>query len=317
MLVYLSFVLAIFSMVFAGIIGRTDVYILSLGVGMVAYGLNIDLPMVLLLASISAFLGAYLPFGITSGTVIQGFEGFANKKDTVENFDPETKEEEFEDKEEEFEDKEEEFEDKKEEEEFEDKKEEEEFEDKKAEEEFEDKEEEFEDKEEEGFEDKEEEFEDKEEEFEDKDEEGFEEDEVEGFRNAKASDKNGFEGFANPKKSKKHRPPPDNGSRAEMFQLGKKYKMPKETDDAEYHLDAGTTFLNAYKSLKPDQINAMTKDTQELINTQKQLMSTLNTLKPLITDGKQMMDTFQNYFGAGGLEGMGNLGAMADKFAGK
>jgi hypothetical protein len=60
----------------------------------------------------------------------------------------------------------------------------------------------------------------------------------------------------------------------------------------------------------------MTKDTQELINTQKQLMSTLNTLKPLITDGKQMMDTFQNYFGAGGLEGMGNLGAMAEKFSG-
>jgi hypothetical protein len=65
----------------------------------------------------------------------------------------------------------------------------------------------------------------------------------------------------------------------------------------------------------------MTKDTQELINTQKQLMSTLNTLKPLITDGKQMMDTFQNYFGgngsAGGLEGMGDLSKMAEKFMSK
>jgi len=305
MLIYLSFVLAIFSMVFAGIIGRTDVYILALGVGLFAYGLGADIPLVLLLASVAAFLGAYLPFGVTSGTVIQGFEGFANKET----------EEEFEDEKENFDDEKENFEDDKEN--FEDDKEN--FEDDK--EGYEDEKEGYEDmkKTEEEFEDDKENFEDDKENFED--EEGFEDgdgdDDVEGFRNANSADKNGFEGFANPKKkSKKHRPPPDNGSRAEMFQLGKKYKLPKETDDEEYHLDAGTTFLNAYKSLKPDQINAMTKDTQELINTQKQLMSTLNTLKPLITDGKQMMDTFQNYFGAGGLEGMGNLGAMAEKFSG-
>ena len=317
-LIYLSFVLAMFSMVFAGIIGRTDVYILALGVGLFAYGLGADIPLVLLLGSIAAFLGSYLPFGVTSGTVIQGFEGFADKKDEEDFADKKDEEEGFADKntEEEFED-----------EQFEDDKEERFESGKQTEEDFEDeKKESFEDeKEKEGFEEDGEGFEDDVEGFEDGDDEGFEDDgegfedgdEVEGFRNANASDKSGFEGFANPKKkSKKHRPPPDNGSRAEMFQLGKKYKMPKETDDEEYHLDAGTTFLNAYKSLKPDQINAMTKDTQELINTQKQLMSTLNTLKPLITDGKQMMDTFQNYFGAGGLEGMGNLGAMAEKFSG-
>lgn len=129
------------------------------------------------------------------------------------------------------------------------------------------------------------------------------------------------ETFANPEpkkqKKKKVAPPPDHGSRAEMFELGKKYKMPKESDDPDYHLDAGTTFLNAYKSLKPDQISAMTKDTQDLINTQKQLMSTLNTLKPLITDGKQMIDTFQGYFGAGGAPGLGDLSKMAEQFAPK
>ena len=96
---------------------------------------------------------------------------------------------------------------------------------------------------------------------------------------------------------------PDNGDRAEMFELGKKYKGPSEEDDSDYHLDAGTTFMNAYKSLKPDQINAMTKDTQELMATQKQLMSTLSTLKPMIQDGKQMMDMFQSYFGSGGAPG--------------
>ena len=108
-----------------------------------------------------------------------------------------------------------------------------------------------------------------------------------------------LEGFANPKPKAKKRRAPDNGSRGEFFQIGKKYTGPKEEDDADFHLDAGTTFLNAYKSLKPDQIAAMTKDTQELMQTQKQLMSTLSTLKPLITDGKEMMNMFQSYFGGG------------------
>lgn len=94
-------------------------------------------------------------------------------------------------------------------------------------------------------------------------------------------------------------PPPDHGDRSEFLELGKKYKLPSEEDDKDFHLDAGTTFMNAYKSLKPDQIAAMTKDTQELMETQKQLMSTLHTLKPLISDGKQMMEMFQSYFGSG------------------
>lgn len=121
---------------------------------------------------------------------------------------------------------------------------------------------------------------------------------------AKKSYSEGFaeeeeEEIPKPKPKAKKNPPPDNGDRAEMFQLGKKYKMPGEADDSEFHLDAGTTFMNAYKALKPDQVAAMTKDTQELMETQKQLMSTLQTLKPLITDGKQMMEMFQSYFGTG------------------
>lgn len=165
----------------------------------------------------------------------------------------------------------------------------------------EEKDEEFED--EEDFEDDEEKGEgfatEEDEEFED--EEDFEEEEQEGFADAGAEKK----------KKRKRRPAPDNRNNKEMFELGKKYKLPAETDDNDFHLDAGTTFMNAYKSLKPDQISAMTKDTQELINTQKQLMSTLHTLKPLISDGKQMMDTFQGYFGA---DGVGGLGKMAENF---
>jgi len=124
----------------------------------------------------------------------------------------------------------------------------------------------------------------------------------EGFKNEDESEEEEEEKPAPKKasksKKKKLAPPPDNGDRAEMFELGKKYKAPSEEDDKDFHLDAGTTFLNAYKSLKPDQVAAMTKDTQDLMQTQKQLMSTLHTLKPLIKDGKEMMNMFQSYFGA-------------------
>ena len=126
----------------------------------------------------------------------------------------------------------------------------------------------------------------------------------EGFEDANttmATEEETEEGFDEepPKKKAKKAPAPDNSERKELFELGKKYKLPKESDDSEFHLDAGTTFLNAYKSLKPDQIAAMTKDTQELMETQKQLMGTLQTLKPLISDGKNMMEMFQSYFGGG------------------
>jgi len=43
----------------------------------------------------------------------------------------------------------------------------------------------------------------------------------------------------------------------------------------------------------------MSKDTQDLMQTQKQLMGTLATLKPLINDGKEMMQMFTSYFGEG------------------
>jgi len=134
--------------------------------------------------------------------------------------------------------------------------------------------------------------------------EGFEdakkEEVEEEFENEDEEDEKAEKKAEKPKKKKKT-PPPNNSDRAEFLTLGKKYKIPSEGDDAEFHLDAGTTFMNAYKSLKPDQLASMTKDTQELMQTQKQLMGTLQTLKPLITDGKEMMDMFQSYFGSGGL----------------
>jgi hypothetical protein len=64
------------------------------------------------------------------------------------------------------------------------------------------------------------------------------------------------------------------------------------------HIDAGSTVMNALKALKPDQIKAMTQDTKQLLETQKNLMDMLKTFSPMMQEGKQMMDTFNGMFGA-------------------
>jgi hypothetical protein len=77
-----------------------------------------------------------------------------------------------------------------------------------------------------------------------------------------------------------------------LFKLG---QIPKDVKGG-FHIDAGTTVMNAINSLKPDQIKAMTQDTKQLIDTQKSLMSMLQTFQPMVQEGKQMMDTFQEMF---------------------
>ena len=77
------------------------------------------------------------------------------------------------------------------------------------------------------------------------------------------------------------------------FKLG---EIPSQVKNGP-HIDAGSTLMQAIKGLNPDQINAMTKDTQQLIETQKSLMGMLGTMKPMLNDGKQLMETFQQMFG--------------------
>lgn len=82
------------------------------------------------------------------------------------------------------------------------------------------------------------------------------------------------------------------------FKLG---VIPEDTKGG-YHIDQGTTVINALNSLKPDQIQAMTDDTRKLIETQKNLMSMLGSMKPMLQDGKQMMANFQEMFGNGSMK---------------
>ena len=78
-----------------------------------------------------------------------------------------------------------------------------------------------------------------------------------------------------------------------LFKLG---KLPSDKDGG-LHIDSGSTVINALKALKPEQIAAMTQDTKQLIETQKSLMSMLQTFSPMVTEGKELMNTFNNMFG--------------------
>jgi hypothetical protein len=78
----------------------------------------------------------------------------------------------------------------------------------------------------------------------------------------------------------------------------KKYRLPSEKADGNHHMDAGSTFMKAYNQLKPEQVAALTTDTQKLISVQKDLMANLNNLKPLVSDGKEIMKTFKSFFGS-------------------
>jgi len=82
-----------------------------------------------------------------------------------------------------------------------------------------------------------------------------------------------------------------------LFKLG---KMPSENMDGP-KLDSGSTLMKAMESFKPEQISAMTKDTKALLETQKGLMQMLNQMRPVLADGKELLQTFTGMFGGSGM----------------
>jgi len=62
-------------------------------------------------------------------------------------------------------------------------------------------------------------------------------------------------------------------------------------------LDTKKSFVENYKSLTTSQVKGLNKDTQDLIATQKALIETLNNIGPTLKEGKNVLDTFKNYFG--------------------
>jgi len=116
------------------------------------------------------------------------------------------------------------------------------------------------------------------------------------------------EGYEDVKKEKDETPAPadedekgkpadkDAGASAESVMPFKLGEIPSQKKDGP-HIDAASTLVKAMSSLNPDQINAMTKDTKHLIETQKSLMSMLGSMKPMLNDGKELMSTFNEMFG--------------------
>jgi hypothetical protein len=95
------------------------------------------------------------------------------------------------------------------------------------------------------------------------------------------------------------------GNNDGLFRLG---EMPSESTGGP-HIDASSTILSAISSLKPDQLRNMTDDTRKLLDTQKSLLGMLETMKPMITDGQELLSSFNGMFGKqGGANGLFKLG---------
>jgi hypothetical protein len=90
------------------------------------------------------------------------------------------------------------------------------------------------------------------------------------------------------------------GPSAGLFKLG---ELPSEMKKGPF-IDAASTMTKAMNALQPDQMAAMTAESQSLLETQKNLMGMLQSMRPVLQDGRQLLDTFSGIFGGlGGLAG--------------
>jgi hypothetical protein len=82
-------------------------------------------------------------------------------------------------------------------------------------------------------------------------------------------------------------------------------ETPKEDKEefepiSEQRVDHKNSYLELFRSLKPAEISSLNTDTQQLIQTQRQLIETLQSMGPALKEGKTILDTFKNYFNDGG-----------------
>lgn len=78
-----------------------------------------------------------------------------------------------------------------------------------------------------------------------------------------------------------------------------------EPDDNEhFEIDGKTSFVENMKSLGKKETSQLKKDTKELLSVQKQLIETLKDMGPTLENGREIMATFQNYFGSDNMKNM-------------
>jgi hypothetical protein len=73
--------------------------------------------------------------------------------------------------------------------------------------------------------------------------------------------------------------------------------MKEDDDEEKFVVDQQQSVLDIYKTLTGDQVKGMKKDTLDLMQTQKQLIDTLQTMGPVLEQSKGILSSFQNYFG--------------------
>ena len=102
------------------------------------------------------------------------------------------------------------------------------------------------------------------------------------------------ETFANPKKERMR----NRNRNRKRKQKPRRIERFEEDDDEvnESYIDLGSSFLEAYQSLTPKQIERMSTDTRDLMSHQKRLIETLDNLGPVIQGGQRVMEQFKQYF---------------------
>ena len=83
-----------------------------------------------------------------------------------------------------------------------------------------------------------------------------------------------------------------------LFKLG---EMPSEQKSGPF-VDVASTMNKAMSSLNTDQMAAMTAESKSLMETQRNLMNMLQSMSPVLQDGRRLLDTFSGIFG--GLDGV-------------
>jgi len=100
---------------------------------------------------------------------------------------------------------------------------------------------------------------------------------------------------AESEKSKKKSSGVDKKEITEVFQTIMDEFEPSGSGKSE--IDSKQSYLNMFKTMDEKEISTLNSDTKDLINTQKKLMETLETMGPALQQGKSILDTFKNYFG--------------------
>ena len=103
----------------------------------------------------------------------------------------------------------------------------------------------------------------------------------------------GVENFVSKRKKSKKSKKKKKSSRKKR----KSYGFDQDFSVDESFINNKETLGDVYRSLDPEQAKGLNSDTRELLETQKNLMNTLKEMGPVLTQGKDIMTTFNKYFG--------------------